>query len=300
MNILLSKSARALLFLILSFTTAKAQNWNPGHAIGSVTGKTEFVYNQVPDQLVELFQPGFPNSGFSYLWEISTLPLSGFANAPGINHLSSYTLPTGLTQTIYLRRKTIYDANNTFIFSNTVKIRLVSAYREDINYSREYDVAVTGVTTLQQTEALVIGSKFQTTTYVDGVGRTLQTISRGTATPASVGGTWGDIVSFDRYDAYGRIVADDLPYTTTSQPGKYKTTPLTEQQQYYQTKYNETSPFGTLNYDNSPLERVKNFKRAGTAWAANAGSFLNEEMNTASDNVVCMLLKNFLKIYILM
>jgi len=289
MNIKPGKSLFILLILVVaSANQVFSQFWNPNHKIGTITGKQEFVYNQVPDQLVEIY-PARPNGSLAFLtfkWEISTMPISGFADAPGLNDQQNYTLPYGLTGTIYLRRKTTHTLfmKEKIIYSNAVKIRLVSTDWEDINYTREYDIAVTGVITQQQVEGLPIGSKFQTTTYVDGIGRTLQQVSKGTAKKGN-DSTWGDIVSFDKYDTYSRVEKDYLPYTTTSQPGKYKTSPETEQQQYYSTVYNETSAFGFHGYDNSPLDNIKNVKRAGTSWAANTGNSLSEETNSSGDNV---------------
>jgi hypothetical protein len=83
------------------------------------------------------------------------------------------------------------------------------------------------------------------------------------------------MVQFSNYDQYGRQQTQNLPYTTTTQSGKYKTAPLSEQPQYYTNTYNETSAFSALSFDNSPLNRVKNVKEPGIAWAASAGKSVN-------------------------
>ena len=54
-----------------------------------------------------------------------------------------------------------------------------------------------------------------------------------TATPSQSGNTWGDMVQFIQYDAFGRTPTQYLPYTTTTESGKFKSGPLTEQPQYY-------------------------------------------------------------------
>ena len=74
--------------------------------------------------------------------------------------------------------------------------------------------------------------------------------------------TWGDMVQFAEFDVYGRRPTGYLPYTTTNQPGKYKTSPLTDQPAYFSNTatYNETSAFSTVTFDNSPVNRVTNVK----------------------------------------
>lgn len=262
---------------------ANSQAWNPGHKVGTITGSYNFSYSQTPDQLVELFPAGIPNTGLSYQWELSTMPVSGFFAIGGATQ-TSYTFSGPLSQTTYYRRKTTNNLSQ-FIYSNFIKISVVSINWEDINYIREHDVLTTNITAWTAVDQLAIGSKFQTTTYIDGLGRGTERISRETATPAQANGLWGDMVQFSQYDVYGREPTRYLPYTTTTQSGKYKTSPLSEQPQYYTTTYNETSAFSTITFDNSPLNRVMNVKQPGTSWAAGAGNSAIYDVNTSTDNV---------------
>ena len=278
-----------LLFWLISLSllaisnSAFAQSWNPNHSVGTSTGNCNFSYNQTPSQLVEVNQASFPNTGLSFQWEQSTAPTAGFTAISGAT-LSSYTFPGPLEQTTYYRRKTIQSASN-YVYSNIIKIRVVSVNWEDINYVREHDVLKTGITTWQAVDVLPIGQKLQTTNYLDGLGRSIEQVSRETATPAPGSTLWGDVVQFSQYDAFGREPKQYLPYTTTSQSGKFKTAPLTEQPQYYTTTYNETSAFSSLTFDNSPLNRIKNVKDPGTTWALSAGNTADYNMNSAADNV---------------
>jgi hypothetical protein len=91
--------------------------------------------------------------------------------------------------------------------------------------------------------------------------------------------------SFSEYDAYGRESKSYLPYTTTSQSGKYKTTPSTEQAQYYTNNYNESPAYSSATFENSPLNRVLTIKKPGTSWAASAGVSGNYDVNLSADNV---------------
>jgi RHS repeat-associated protein len=261
------------------------QNWNPNHAIGTIGGNYNFSYNQTPSQLVELYSAAFPNTGLSYQWESSSTPTSGFTNISGATS-SNYNIPSPLSQNKYYRRKTTYTANGNYIYSNTIKLSLVSANWEDINYIREHDILTTGITTWTAVDQLTIGQKLQTTTYLDGLGRSTEKVSRETATPPSnPNGLWGDMVQFSVYDAYGREPVKYLPYTTTTQSGKFKTAQSTEQPQYYTANYNESFPYSTITFDNSPLNRVKNIKSPGTSWAAGAGNSGDYDMNVDADNI---------------
>jgi RHS repeat-associated protein len=261
-----------------------AQTWNSDHLIGTVTGIDHFAFNQVPDQLVEIHAAATPNTGLSYQWESSTAPTASFTNISGATS-SSYSFSAALTQATYFRRKTTYPANGNYIYSNTIKISVVSVNWEDMNYIREHDVLTTNITDWQAVDQLAIGSKLQTTTYLDGLGRLVENVSRETATPSNPNNLWGDMVQFSQYDVYGRQPVNYLPYTTTSQSGKFKTATSTGQPQYYTTTYNETSAFSTITFDNSPLNRVMNVKQPGTSWAASNGNAANYDVNTAADAV---------------
>jgi RHS repeat-associated protein len=269
-----------LIFQAVAF----AQDWNPNHKIGSVSGVYHFAYNQVPHPLYELSAPATPNSGFVYQWEQSTSPTSGFTSIIGGTQ-TYYTFPGPLGQTTYFRRKTMNPNNWSFTYSNVLKISVVTTQWEDMNYVREHDVKVTGVMSWQSVDQLPIGQKLQTTTYLDGLGRPIQQVSRETATPANQGSLWGDIVQFSQYDEYGKELYKYLPYTTTTQSGKYKTSPLSEQPQYYLGNYGESHAYMSLVFDNSPLHKVTNMKEPGTAWATSSGMTTVYDVNDAADNV---------------
>lgn len=255
--------------------------WNPNHKIGTASGNYNSATISWPEQLVELYPAGIPNVGLSYQWEVSTSPVSGFADIPGAT-LASYSL-SNPGQTMYYRRKSINGTG--FIYSNTLKIASVSPDWEDRNYVREHDVVISGISSSQAVYQLPIGQRMQTTTYLDGLGRSIETVSREMATPSNPASLWGDVVQFTFYDAYGREPVKYLPYTTTTQSGKYKTAPLSEQPQYYINNYSETSAAATITYDNSPLNRVSNIKQPGTAWNNGPGLSAKYDLNDAADDV---------------
>jgi RHS repeat-associated protein len=279
----------------LSATYAQSGLWNPDYSIGTVTGVYNVPYTQTPPQLVEIYQAAFPNTGLTYQWYSSTAPTAGFQPISGAT-ASSYS-PPALTATsvpIWYYRVTtsimampLNGTSTTTVTSNTIKINVVSVNWEDINYTREHDVQVISQSTWTGVDQLPIGSKLQTTAYLDGLGRSIEKISKQTATPATGSTTWGDQVQFSIYDAYNRQPLQYLPYTTTNQPGIFKTTEITDEAAYYANAatYNQTSPYSSATYDKSPLNRVVNVKESGTKWAASAGNSANYDMNTAADSV---------------
>lgn len=274
-----------VLLLVFAQQINGQNNWNPNHKVGSITGVYHFAYNQVPAQLVQLIAPTLDGSttGLSYQWEISNTPVSGFTSIQGAVQ-SGYTFSSGLLNTSYLRRKTT-NGTGQYIYSNTIKLTVVSNNWEDLNYIREHDINVSGISAWTAVDQLSIGPKLQSTTYLDGLGRGTQKISRETATPENPNNLWGDMVQYAEYDVYGKQPKQYLPYTTTNQSGKYKTSAATEQAQYYSTRYNESFAYTQINFDNSPLQRVTNLKQPGTSWSASQGRSANYDLNTSADDV---------------
>jgi RHS repeat-associated protein len=272
------------IFLTAGRASAQQQQWNPGFSIGTASGQYDFSAAQAPGELSVLLAAAIPNTtGVSYQWYSSPYPTTDFTPIPGATG-TTYTVSSPLTATMYYKLMATASGLGTDS-SNTIQINLVSGNWEDINYLRVHDVLTTGITTWQQVDELPIGQKLQTTTYLDGLGRTLEHVSRGTATPPSGSSTWGDMVSFAEYDSLGRQPLHYLPYTTDTLAGKYKPTPLSQQPEYYGSVYNETSAFTNTTYDNSPLNRVVNVKEPGASWAAAAGDGASYDMNTAADSV---------------
>ncbi|ULQ52152.1 DUF6443 domain-containing protein [Flavihumibacter fluvii] len=258
-----------IVLLVIACTfSAKSQSWYASHSIGTLSGKYQFTNLQIPDQIVEVNPPSLDATGFTYIWESSSSPLTGFSVIAG--SASSYTFSSALSATKYFRRITRHAVLGD-LYSNTIKIAVVSLNWEDKNYVRENTILISGVYNFNSVDVLPIGDRIQTTRYMDGMGRVVQQIGREMASPAVDGGTWGDIVSFNVYDNYGREMTQYLPYTSTTTIGKIKNNPATDQQQYYSTNFSETNAFNTVTDDNSPLKRVLNVKESGTVWSAGTG-----------------------------
>ncbi|MES2372836.1 MAG: DUF6443 domain-containing protein [Bacteroidota bacterium] len=272
-----------IILLMACCFTAKAQlQWNSNYQIGTFNAVYTYDYNHTPSNLVQQFPAVTGTGSVSYQWQYSQQPLGFYADIPGATS-SSYVFTGPVAQTMYYKQRVTCSLGT--IYSNFIRIEVVSVNNENLNYVREHTVLKPGIIGWHVVDNLDIGDKLQTTTYADGLGRTLQKVSRETATPSNPAGLWGDQVEFATYDVYGRQAVQNLSYTTTTQSGKYKTTAATEQVQYYTNTLGESSPFRNSSYDNSPLNRVINMKSPGTAWAAAAGNSVGYELNTTNENV---------------
>ncbi|MCC6286666.1 MAG: hypothetical protein IT249_02165, partial [Chitinophagaceae bacterium] len=273
------------MLILFSPDNSIAQSLNPGHAIGPVNGVFHYSAAQTPAQLVEIRPVAILGTSYAYQWYSCATPEGTYTLISGAT-ATSYNPPI-LTQTTYYKRRTqvaLPIIGTLTVWSNAVKLSLVSANWEDLNYVREHNVLKTGVTTWQAVDQLAIGDKLQTTNYLDGLGRSVQKVSRETATPADGVTLWGDQVQFSTYDIMGRHIYSYLPYSTSTSSGKYKTVTATEQATYYTNNYNETNPFSSVAYDNSPLNRPTTVRESGTAWSAKTNT-VQYEMNETTEDV---------------
>jgi hypothetical protein len=133
-----------------------------------------------------------------------------------------------------------------------------------------YKVKTTNGTTKASGGALLDEDKTESITYFDGLGRAKQSIV------LRVGGQLQDIVSFMKYDAFGRQVKEYLPFSNGSNNLSKRTIDLvTTTNQFYQTKYPEdfagvslpnVNAYSEKVFDNSPLNRVLEQSAPGKDW----------------------------------
>src|SRR5579862_1992713 len=290
--------------IILTFTSGNASIQVTDSRLGSYTlnvsqvgtltqdviGSDQTVnYQQTPANLIS-----FTNGSSmctvpdSYDWQQSNSYYGPFSST-GIS-TPTYAFAGPLTQTTYFMRAV--SISTSTIYSNVVKITVVSSSWENLNYIRVHEIMIPGVTNVVNIDALSTGGQVQTTSYLDGLGRPIQKVSKQTATPQG-GGPWGDLVAPLAYDNLGRQPTQYLPYTianfahtSTGQAGAFETTAFTDQPQYYMSKLSETSPFNQVAYDQSPLSRTVNVKLSGTNYAASNGTQYTYDLNDAdNDNV---------------
>src|SRR5450631_2839777 len=72
-----------ILGLLTIESNLNAQSLYPGHSIAPANNVYDYTYNQTPAQLIEIYPPGIPNTGFTYQWWSSTSPATGFSPISG-------------------------------------------------------------------------------------------------------------------------------------------------------------------------------------------------------------------------
>lgn len=155
-----------------------------------------------------------------------------------------------------------------------------------VNFVRTWDVLAP-----QTDPDLVItmpfGSVRQTTQYVDGLGRPLQTVIKQGSMVS--GGTAKDMVSPVVYDEFGREARKYLPFAATDNAGGFKLDPFQQQQTFYQNQLsgqNETFYYGKTEFEASPLNRPLRTYAPGNNWVHQGkGVTMNYWANTATDAV---------------
>jgi RHS repeat-associated protein len=127
----------------------------------------------------------------------------------------------------------------------------------------------------------------RTTQYIDGLGRSLQTVSK------QITALQKDMVAPVMYDEVGREALKYLPYADTGTFGLLKLNPFNDQKNYYtdpvrnnnqysgeQFYYNETL------FDSSILNRPINTMAAGNSWVGSGRGIQTQYLvNNASDSV---------------
>lgn len=155
---------------------------------------------------------------------------------------------------------------------NAVPVTKPGAYTNTtINYVRTWEPSMPST----NPEAVKVGTVAQvkqSTQYLDGLGRPLQTVSKG------IGGSGKDIVAPTVYDAFGREQFKYLPYADQGTVnGVFKTDPFTNQKNFYEN--GTLSPGTTLekvfysrtDFEASPLNRSISSFAPGNSWAKNDG-----------------------------
>lgn len=134
----------------------------------------------------------------------------------------------------------------------------------------------------------------QTTSYLDGLGRPLQTVQR----QMTSGNSPQDIVTPVIYDAFGREVYKYLPYVVTAgnnTDGSFKQDPFNDQKNFYQNVYPTEQPayngeqvyYGQTNYEASPLNRVLKSMAPGNSWAGSGNGVSQQYLvNSDADSIV--------------
>ncbi|MGG9963501.1 DUF6443 domain-containing protein [Ferruginibacter sp. SUN106] len=161
--------------------------------------------------------------------------------------------------------------------------------QQAFNYVRTWDASAPE----QDPNALItrpLKDVRQTTQYIDGLGRVIQTVSKQESLPTGANAT--DIVSPVVYDALGREQFRYLPYKSTLADGNFKPSPLTEQQGFYNDAngvlkgQGENYFYSQAVFEPSPLNRITKTMAPGISWAgAGRGTEQKYWSNTLNDDV---------------
>lgn len=158
------------------------------------------------------------------------------------------------------------------------------------NYVRTYNVnMITADPTAVTATFNTIKQVNQTTVYLDGLGRTIQTVEKALSPKGY------DMVAPAVYDPYGRIQFHYLPYTQTgANDGAFKLDPFNNQKVFYSNAtlnpgaQGETVYYTEDQYEASPLNRILKTFAAGNSWASTGGNHPAQVQyltNTAADSV---------------
>jgi RHS repeat-associated protein len=170
-----------------------------------------------------------------------------------------------------------------------------------INYVRTWDVQAP-VTDPAQLATKPLREVKQSTQYIDGLGRPLQTVSKkgslvtDAADPTSSTNAV-DMVTVMNYDEYGREIRKFLPFAATQingaagniADGSIKTNPFDQQKNFYELQLNgqnEAYYYAKTEYEASPLDRpVRKFAQ-GNSWVHDGKSYkVTYDINTTDDAV---------------
>ncbi|HMU44532.1 MAG TPA: DUF6443 domain-containing protein, partial [Ignavibacteriaceae bacterium] len=264
---------------------------------GTITGGGTYTFNTVPVVTQTPASGGACSTpDYIYTWERSVNNGAWVTFGTGL----SYPSNAGVIATCKVRRKVhcVYEDAYTNEINFTMS-PYTSPNTENLNYVRVNDIVIPAVQSWEQADALPTGDKLQTTNYLDGFGRTIQTVvKQGSLKQSSTNldpdilSNYQDMVTHVQYDGLGRADKGFLPYATETNLGFYKTNAAIEQQSFTNQKYGE--PAGSIYtysqsiYDGSPLNRVINQKLPGYYWNSNPsykGISSDYDFNTLAENI---------------
>ncbi|MDQ0639308.1 RHS repeat-associated protein [Pedobacter sp. W3I1] len=152
---------------------------------------------------------------------------------------------------------------------------LVSQPSASQNYVLTRSFKIAGVTEQTLNTSRGICEENQVVAYLDGLGRPLQTVT----IQGSPEGK--DIIQPYAYDAFSRESQKFQPYSSPGNGGAYRSSPLTEQQSFYNNPplgvKNTNSPYSLTIFEASPLNRILGQGAPGDAWQPAAGHGMKME-----------------------
>lgn len=187
---------------------------------------------------------------------------------------------TDLTQSRYYRVKV--TKKNTTSYTTAHLVSQYPAITDNIaseNYVKEEVIRIPEANIANLT-LLTPSQKTVAYSYVDGLGRTVQTVAK------NMSPSQKDIVGIAMYDALGRQPRSYLPYTTTG--SDFYSDVLTAQAAFYNGTDKvaiDSHPYAEVVFDGSPLNRIVEQGAPGSAWQPGTGHTVRttSRSNTANE-----------------
>ena len=135
-------------------------------------------------------------------------------------------------------------------------------------------------------QSLAKDEMIQNVTYLDGLGRPVQT------TAINQGGDGSDLITPIEYDGFGRQEKEYLPFSLPNPGSQYPRidtqTAINNAISFYNTGeyYHTTNPFSQKKFENSPLNRVLKQAAPGKEWAMGEGHEIKIDYQTNKSNEV--------------
>ncbi len=150
------------------------------------------------------------------------------------------------------------------------------------NFVRTYAAAKPITDSAQLNMTALVEDVLVSTQYMDGLGRPVQVVTKQTS-PAKK-----DNVVPVWYDEYGRSPISYLPFTASTNDGRYKHNAFALDSAFYKTHFpNEQIIYSRTNYDGSPLNITRKTMAQGNSWGgAGVGISFTSRANTVADSVV--------------
>ncbi|HWK02143.1 MAG TPA: DUF6443 domain-containing protein [Puia sp.] len=216
------------------------------------------------------------NGSFLYQWQSST-DGTNFSTISGA--AAAYYNAGVLTANTWYRRQV--TCGTDVEYSNVCQVVITSG-APDINYIRVRDIHKAGVT--DSATAAGLTNPFdvtQTTEYLDGLGRSLQTVAMAQSPLQK------DFVTVKAYDVFGLETNKYIPYVATAADGNYKPTGVADQFSFNTGQYpGEQYYYGQVSYEPSPLNRVVASASPGMSWTGSGRAVVQQYLiNTLNDSV---------------
>jgi RHS repeat-associated protein len=176
---------------------------------------------------------------------------------------------------------------NSYIFRMANPDTQFIAPSNDQNFVRTESILVSGITDENTVRTLPISQKNTAYEYSDGLGRKLQSVS------VQSSPSFADVVAPYKYDNYGRMPNEYLPFTSANSKGAFQPSQENGTTTFYTNPPAGVSadarPFQENIYEPSPLNRVTDVVGPGFEWkngATTKGVKTLTKINLESENII--------------